>query len=138
MSTSEQLHELLTDLYAAFGSGDSGAWTSHLADDALGIGSDSDEWWEGGGVLAKVTTTQMAEMSSAGVTLTAGNPRVFAHGDVAWVVDRPVLHLADGSERPMRVTIIAVPDAGTLRIKHFHFSVGAVNEDVFGRELTTG
>src|SRR4051794_36716764 len=61
----------------------------------------------------------------------------FEHGDVAWSVDRPVLHLRSGAEVPMRVTLIAVVEEGTLRLKHFHYSVGAVNEEVFRQELTT-
>jgi hypothetical protein len=108
-----------------------------VSDDVIGIGSDPDEWWDGRNVFTKVVTTQLQEMSSAGVRMTAGEPRVFQHGDVVWAVDRPILHLGDGSDIPMRVTIIAVSDAGTLRIKHGHYSVGSTNEAVFEQELTT-
>lgn len=76
-------------------------------------------------------------MSGAGVRLTAGNPRVFQHGEVVWAADSPVLHLGDGSEVPMRFTVVAVQDADGLRIRHFHSSVGAVNELLLGQELTT-
>lgn len=41
MGTTENLLELLRGMYAAFGSGDPRAWTDHLADDALGIGTAS-------------------------------------------------------------------------------------------------
>ena len=137
MSAADQLRKLLPDLYAAFSSGDATAWTEHLADDVVGIGSDPDEWWEGRDVLAQVADAQMREISGAGGRLTAGEPRVFEHGDVAWVVDAPTLRLGDGTEMPMRVTLVAVSDAGTPRLRHFHFSVGAANEQIFGQELTT-
>ena len=85
----------------------------------------------------KIVAAQVEEMSASGVYLQAGDPRIFAHGDVVWSVDRPVLRLGDGREVPMRVTVIAVSEAGTLRLKHFHYSVGATNEDVFQQELVT-
>ena len=65
MSAADQLRALLDDLYAAFSSGDPTAWTAHLADDVIGIGSDPDEWWEGRSVFAQVVTAQMHEISSA-------------------------------------------------------------------------
>ena len=137
MRASGEMRELLGRLYDSFGSGDANVWKSHVADDVIGIGSDPDEWWEGRELFTKVTATQVQEMSSAGVRLTAGEPRVFEHGDVVWAVDRPTLYLGDGSVVPMRVKIIAVSDAGTLRLKHSHYSVGSSNEDVFRRKLTT-
>ena len=137
MSAADQLRALLDDLYAAFSSGDPTAWTAHLADDVIGIGSDPDEWWEGRSVFAQVVTAQMQEISSAGGRLTAGVPRIMEHGGVVWAVDAPVLRLGDETETSMRVTLVAVSDAGTLRIRHCHFSVGAANEQVFRQELTT-
>jgi hypothetical protein len=113
------------------------AWTAHLADDVIGIGSDPDEWWEGRSVFAQVVTAQMQEISSAGGRLTAGMPRIMEHGGVVWAVDAPILRLGDETETSMRVTLVAVSDADTLRIRHCHFSVGAANEQVFGQELTT-
>jgi ketosteroid isomerase-like protein len=138
MSTADQLRELLNDLYAAFSTGDARPWTEHAAEDVLGIGSDEDEWWQGRSVFTQVVAAQMQEISSSGGRLTAGDPQVFAQGDVAWVVDRPFLHLGDGTDLPMRATLIADTAAGTLRIRHSHFSVGVNNEQVFGQELTTG
>jgi hypothetical protein len=79
----------------------------------------------------------MQEISSAGGRLTASDPQIFQHGDVVWAVDRPILHLGDGTEVPMRVTLVADSVPETLRLRHCHFSVGANNEQVFGQELTT-
>jgi len=137
MATAQEMREFLDRLYDSFGSGDPTVWTASAADDVIGIGSDPDEWWEGRSQVTKVVAAQVEEMSTSDVHLQAGDPRIFAHGDVVWSVDRPVLHLADGREVPMRVTVIAVSEAGTLRLKHFHYSVGATNEDVFQQELVT-
>jgi SnoaL-like protein len=137
MNAADEMRELLDRLYDSFGSGDPTVWTSHIADDVIGIGTDPDEWWDGRNEFMKVVSVQLQEMSNAGVRLTAGAPRIFQQGDVVWAVDRPVLHLGDGSDVPMRVTVVAVSDAGTLRIKHGHYSVGSTNEEVFREELTT-
>ena len=69
--------------------------------------------------------------------LVADDPRIYEQGDVVWSIDRPVLHLRDGTKVPMRLTVIAIVEAEELRVKHCHYSVGAVNEETFGRELTT-
>ena len=59
------------------------------------------------------------------------------HGDVAWAVDRPTLHLGDGSRIPVRLTLVASLDGGTLRIRHAHFSTAVPNRDLLGQDLTT-
>ena len=137
MATAGDMRALVDELYETFASGDPTVWTSRTTDDFLGIGSDPDEWWEGRSAITDIVTAQIRETSEAGMRLVADDPRIFEHGDVVWSVDRPVLHLADGAEMPMRVTFIAVVDDATLRLKHFHYSVGAGNEEVFGQELTT-
>jgi ketosteroid isomerase-like protein len=137
-NAADALRTLLPALYASFGSGDATAWTAHLADDVVVIGTDPDEWWEGQDLVARMAATQLQEMSAAGVQMTAGTPRIVGHGDVAWAVDSPTLQLPDGTATPLRVTLIATLDPdGALRIRHGHYSVGAVNEEVFGQQLTT-
>ena len=137
MATADDMRALVDQLYQSFASGDPTVWTSRAADDVIGIGTDPDEWWEGRSAIAAIVTAQLKETSEAGMRLVAGDPRIFEHGDVVWSVDRPVLHLGDGTETQMRVTLIAVVEEGTLRLKHFHYSVGSENEEVFQQELTT-
>ena len=135
MSATDDMRELLDRMYDSFASGDPTVWTDNVADDVLGIGTD--EWWEGRSMIANVVTAQVEEMSSEGVRLTSGQPHIVACGDVVWSVDRPVLHLGDGTETPLRVTAIAVSAHGSLQLKHFHYSVGSGNAEVFQQELTT-
>jgi SnoaL-like protein len=137
VSVTDDMRELLGRMYDSFASGDPTVWTDNVADDVLGIGTDADEWWEGRSLIAKVVTTQVQEMSSGGVRLTSGRPQIGSYGDVVWSVDRPVLHLSDGTETPLRVTAIAVSAHGSLQLKHFHYSIGSVNAEVFQQELTT-
>jgi SnoaL-like domain len=135
MALMDDMRELLGRMYDSFASGDAAVWTS-VADDAIGIGTDADEWWEGREAIARIAGTQVQEMHSAGIRLTAGDPRIFQHGDTVWAVDGPVLHLGNGTTSPLRVTAIAVSESGSLKLKHFHYSVPATNEEVFQQELT--
>jgi ketosteroid isomerase-like protein len=131
------LRDLLPKLYDTFRTGDAAAWTEHLADDVLGFGTDPAEFWTGAGKVAEVVAAQARELHAGGMRMTPGDPRITAHGDTAWAVDRPALHLADGGEVPARLTLVATLDGGELRIRHFHFSVGVRNEDALGQELPT-
>jgi hypothetical protein len=136
MALIDDMRVLLDRMYNSFASGDAAVWTS-VAADAIGIGTDADEWWEGREAIVRIAGTQVKEMSNAGVRLTAGDPRIFQHGDSVWSIDQPVLHLGDGTTAPLRVTAIAVSESGNLKLKHFHYSVPATNEEVFQQELTT-
>jgi ketosteroid isomerase-like protein len=137
MAVANEMRKLVDQLYDSFSSGDAAPWASRTADDVIVIGTDPDEWWEGRDMVTSVVTAQLREMSDAGVRLVADDPRIYEHGDVLWSVDHPVLHLRDGTEVPMRVTLIAAVEEGVLRLKHGHYSVGAVNEETFGQELPT-
>jgi hypothetical protein len=137
MGKTDDMRELLSRMYDSFASGDPTVWTENIADDIIGVGTDSDEWWEGRTLIAKVAGTQVQEMRSAGVRLIAGEPRIVEYGNVVWSVDRPLLHLGDGTETPLRVTAIAVSEGGPLLLKHFHYSAGSMNEEVFQQDLTT-
>jgi hypothetical protein len=137
MALTDDMRELLDRMYDSFASGDAIVWTESVADDAIGIGTDVDEWWEGREVIGHIAGTQVQEMSRAGVRLAAGDPRIFQHGDAVWSVDQPMLHLGDGTATPLRVTAVAVSQAGRLKLKHFHYSAPSVNEEVFQQELTT-
>ena len=137
MAMVNEMRELVNQLYSSFSSDEADAWVSRTADDVIVIGTDPDEWWEGRDRVTNMVTAQLREMSDAGVRLVADDPRIYEQGDVVWSIDRPVLHLRDGTKVPMRLTVIAIVEAEELRVKHCHYSVGAVNEETFGQELTT-
>jgi hypothetical protein len=137
MSSVELLRDLLTELYAAFGSGNPSAWVDHLTDDVLGVGTDPDEWWEGRDTVVRVGTAQVEQLANAGMQVLGGTPRIFDHGSMLVAVDRPTLHSPDGQTIPSRFTVVAVNDGNGLRIQHFHLSIGAENEEALGQELPT-
>jgi hypothetical protein len=59
MSTTDDMRELLSRMYDSFATGHPTVRTDDVADDVIGIGTDSDEWWEGRSVVSKVAGTQL-------------------------------------------------------------------------------
>jgi hypothetical protein len=108
-----------------------------VADDAIGIGSDADEWWEGRELITRVGAEQVAQMGEAGMTVRGGDANFFTAGDLVWAVDAPTVVLGDGSEVAMRFSLITRERDGRPVIHHFHMSTGAANDDVLGEHLTT-
>jgi hypothetical protein len=75
-------------------------------------------------------------MSNSGIRVVGGDPHVVASDDLVWAADRPVLHLADGSDVPLRLTVVARHEGGYLGIEHIHLSAGSPNEQTLNQELT--
>jgi hypothetical protein len=136
MTTDNEMTDLLATIYASFGSGDASAWETMLGDDAMCIGTDEAEWWQGKDALMPAVKAQLSEMSAAGITITAGDPVVGGRGDVLWVADRPTLHLPDGSSVQLRATAVASRVDGSLVLEQMHLSAPAPNEEVVQQTLT--
>jgi hypothetical protein len=105
-----EMRLLLANLYTAFATGDTADWENGLAPDALVIGTDDVEWWQGKDRVLPVVRAQTAEMHSAGIRLTGGDPAIATSGDSVWAADRPTMHLPDDTEVPLRVTLLATQD----------------------------
>jgi hypothetical protein len=130
------MRQLLANLYAAFATGDTANWEKALAPDALVIGTDNAEWWQGKDRVVPVLRAQTAEMRGVGVRLTGGEPAIAATGGTVWAADRPTLHLPDDTAVPLRLTLLATQDNGALHVRQMHLSVGAPNEEVLSQTLT--
>jgi ketosteroid isomerase-like protein len=136
MSHHDDISSLLTDLYASFGSGDSSGWEDHIADDAVCIGTDENEWVEGKGAILALLRAQLAEMSAAGISFTGGRAVTSEHGDMVVVSDRPTIHLSDGSSQTLRATFAGRRVDGEVLIHQMHLSAPAPNVEVVQTELT--
>jgi ketosteroid isomerase-like protein len=127
---------VLDDFYAAVEAGDVSAFDNVLAADVIMVGTDEAEWWQGSSDALRAMRAQFAEMSDAGVRFTGGNYQIVAHGDVVWAVDRPTVHLADGTATPLRMTAVATAEGDHLVVQHMHLSAAAPNEEIVKQELT--
>ena len=137
MTTSEDMTALLESIYASISSGDASAYLAHVSDDVMAIGTDEAEWWVGRDVMAPVVEVQLEEMSAAGIRFSAGEPVVGEAGDVAWLADRPTIHLPDGSSQQLRATFVASREGDRFVVRQLHLSAPAPNEEVVQMELTT-
>ena len=137
MAGTDEMRELLIRLYDSFNTGDPKIWRDAVAEDALGVGSDPDEWWDGRAVVLRIGETQVQEMAAAHVRVEPGTPKIFEQGEVFWAVDRPSISVPGGKPTSMRLTVIASRRDDRLEIRHFHLSAGVTNEEVLGEELTT-
>jgi adenylate cyclase len=134
---SPELVALVQRMYAAQAAGDVD-WLSALlwaSDDALTIGSDAAEWWEGAQVRDRWLAQIAAGMGEA--RLTATRLRAFEDGDVGWVADEPQVTLPDGTTLTMRATAVFHREDGGWRLVQGHGSLGVPNADSFGMDLPT-
>jgi ketosteroid isomerase-like protein len=127
---------LLDEFYGAVEAGDASSFDEALAADVIMVGTDEAEWWEGPGEALRAMRAQFAEMSDAGVRFTGGHYQIVAQGDVVWAVDRPTVHLADGTATPLRMTAVATAEGDHLVVRHMHLSAAAPNQEIVKQELT--
>jgi ketosteroid isomerase-like protein len=136
MSHHGDIANLLTDFYASFASGQTSDWEDHIADDAVCIGTDEEEWLEGKAAILPVIQAQVAEMSAAGISVMGGSAVTSEHGDMVVISDRPTIHLADGSSQTLRATLAGRRVDGEVLIHQMHMSAPAPNAEVVQTELT--
>ncbi len=136
MTAASDMTDLLNTFYSSISTGDASVIADSLAPDALVIGTDEAEWWQGKDDVLRVMQAQVGEMHDAGIRFTGGEPHVVDSGDVVWAADRPTLHLEDGTSVPLRLTAVATRDGDALLIRQMHLSGGAPNEEIVQQELT--
>ena len=80
---------------------------------------------------------QIPEMKAAGIGIERGEVRAYREGPVAWASDKAAFKLADGSVVPIRITAVLTDEGGTWKLVQWHSSIGVVNEEAVGIEVTT-
>jgi hypothetical protein len=130
------VRELCSRLLETLETGDASAWADALADDALVIGTDDAEWWQGKAAAVSVIQQQVAELHEAGVRYSSSDPQVESVAGVYWVADRPNVVMGDGTTMPARFTAVATLVGDSLLLRQVHVSIGAPNEEVLQQHLT--
>ena len=130
------VRELWSRLLATLETGDASAWADALAEDALVIGTDETEWWQGKTAAVSVIQQQVAELHEAGVRYSSSDPQVNEVAGVYWVADRPTVVLGDGTTVPTRFTAVATRVGDSLLLRQVHVSIGAPNDEVLQQQLT--
>jgi hypothetical protein len=130
------VRELWSRLYETLETGDASPWADALADDALVIGTDEAEWWQGKAAAISVIQKQVAELHQAGVRYSDSDPEVHQVADVYWVADHPNVVLGDETTIPARFTAVATRAGGALLLRQVHVSIGTPNDEVLKQHLS--
>jgi ketosteroid isomerase-like protein len=137
MEQSDELVALTRRLYRAVEAGDTAAVERHVSQrpDALFIGTDPGEWWQGAGPFLAALRAQ-AEAIGGRIRITPGELRSHREGDLGWVVDDgPTFRFPDGNAVRARHTLLYRREDGAWRLVHEHASFGVPNATVIGGDV---
>ena len=137
MEQSSELKALMLQAYKALAKGDPSFFERYVsqADGMLAIGTDPNEWWAGKVTFIKVLKAQLEE--AGGFALIANGLQAYSEESVGWAADRPKMRLPDGTDIPLRLTMVFHKENNDWKIVQWHISAGVSNEDVLGKALTT-
>jgi ketosteroid isomerase-like protein len=135
MERSAEVEQAVNELYDALQSGDIDTFASRLTDDAVVIGTDPDEWWQGRQAIAQAFGAQ-SEAMEGGFNVEPGDIVGYALGDVGWFSARSAFVVEQGKV-PFRHTGVLVRDGGGWKTAQSHVSIGVPNEEAMGQELPT-
>lgn len=125
MEQAPELQELMLRYYERSAQGDTTLLDQLIDRDAatLVVGTDPDEWWEGGEEI--ISTWSAAWRERGGLPVSEADPRAYREGSVGWVADHAQFLLPNGNTIPFRLTAVfhQTGDAWTLVQAHFSFGV---------------
>jgi ketosteroid isomerase-like protein len=125
MQPAPELADLTLRLYDAMSSGDADAVERYYSQQngSLFIGTAGAEFWTDP-AQHNADVRPYFDASHGRTRVIAGEPHAVTEGTVGWVVDRPTLRLADGTQFHVRLTVIWHLEAEGWRVAHTHTSVG--------------
>ena len=130
MEETDELRELTRRFFESATTGNLSFVDRHVSrqEEAVFIGTDPGEWWEGVDELREVLRTQAEVMG--GLHMLPGTSRAYREGTVGWVIDRDAsFRLSDGTEVPFRNTCIFHREDGEWKLVHAHASIGVWNDE---------
>lgn len=95
--------------------------------DVLVIGTGPDGWLTGADAAREIDKSG-AEARAEGGEIIPSSPVAWEHGDVGWVVDRPMLRFSNGQEVPLRATCLFVREGSSWKAIHQHWSIGVLSQ----------
>lgn len=137
MQTSSEIKAVVQQIYDAMSNGKVEEFGKLLSQQtgALVIGTDPREWWSGYEVITHFYGKQIVEMGG-NIQFEGSQIEAYSEGSVGWAADHATLVLNDGTRIPFRGTCVVHREEDGWKLVQWHVSVGAVNEEVVGKELT--
>jgi hypothetical protein len=132
MERSDELRDIVLAAFEDFANQDTSWIDRHTSshEGVLVIGTDPNEWIEGGEQVAQNSKEEIQESTAR--FSSPGEVEAFVEGSVGWASSRPVWTLEDGTEIPARWTGVFHQEEGEWKMVQGHISVGVPNEDLFG------
>jgi class 3 adenylate cyclase len=140
MEPAPELAEFARDVLKCYDEFDASTLISTFSHepDAVAIGTDPDEWWQGFEAFSAVIRVQFQEFQTY-VQRRFEIEEIVAEreGTVGWVSVRANFVLGDNPPNPVRFTIVVHREGTYWRVVQWHGSIPIANEEIFGVELTT-
>jgi SnoaL-like domain len=131
MERSDELKDVALAMFEAASRQDPSGIDRHTSSDegVLMIGTDPNEWTQGG---ERVAEESRQEMQDSSTEFSPGVVEAFVEGTVGWISSRPVWTLEDGTQIPARLPCVFHREDGEWKLVQGHVSVGVPNEELFG------
>ncbi len=139
MEQSDELRDLTLRFYEAVTTGDLSFLERHVSrqEEAVFVGTDPNEWWEGFEAFVEAMRAQAEAMGGDGLQVVSGQLRAYRQGSVGWTIDGDAsFRLPDGTEIPFRNSAVYLQEDGEWKLIHAHTSIGVRNEELFGEDVT--
>lgn len=130
MQPAPELCALLARYYIASAEGDADFLAQYVErhPDALVIGTDKAEWWQGGDSV--IDTWGTAWRTRGGLPVVESSPQAFREGSIGWLADQARWVLPSGHQVPFRLTAIFRETEQGWRMIQAHYSVPIPNEQM--------
>lgn len=134
--SSPEIESVMRRMVATYGTSDVEVLSNLFTSDASlrVLGTSPDEWWSGPDEVLRMRHVQGGEM--LGAVAEIEKVEAFEDGPFGWATCFISLVTTEG-RMPLRSTAIFRLEAGAWRIVHYHNSIPAPNEQIFGVDLTS-
>jgi ketosteroid isomerase-like protein len=135
MERAPELEEIIAEWFQSVARGDASWVDRHVSrePDALLVGTDPNEWFEG--PRAGEFLKGEAQAMTGSVDVSPGEPIAYREGEIGWGITRPTLRLPDGRSVSPRWSAVFRREDGDWKAVQIHASVGIPNEELLGMEL---
>jgi ketosteroid isomerase-like protein len=131
MRRSAELETLVHDWFASATAGDGSLVTRHVSSDPAVrlIGSDAEEWLQGGPAVAAFLTGEV-EGAGGRVHFTPSDTEAYEEAGVGWAATRLTITLPDGTQITPRWSSVFHKEDGVWKFVQTHASIPQGNAEV--------
>ncbi len=131
MKDSDEIRGLVAAWFASVTRGDGSLIERHVsaAPGARLVGSDPDEWLQGGAAISTFLRGEV-EGSGGAATFTPSDTEAFEEGSVGWAATKLTISLPDGRSVSPRWTAVLHREGDAWKFVQTHASIAVPNDEV--------